>query len=77
MIMGLHFVDIAHAGARPHRRTLLVDEAGKLSWLSTSMEPWASPGGQQSGTSRLRLFGACHQDPSQLTLRTWHFVSSA
>ena len=45
MIMGRHFVDIAHAGALPHRRTLLVEEAGKLSWLSTSMEPWASPGG--------------------------------
>ena len=77
MIMGLQFPDIAHARGPPHRRTLLVEEAGKVSWLSTSMEPWASPGGQRSGTSRLRLFGACHQDPSQLTLRTWHLVSSA
>ena len=43
MIMGFDFLDIAHAGVLPHRRTLLVEEADKLSWLSTSMEPQASP----------------------------------
>ena len=41
--MGFNFLDIAHAGVLPHRRTLLVEEADKLSWLSTSMEPQVSP----------------------------------
>ena len=40
MIMGLDFLDIAHARVLPHRRTLLFEEADKL---STSMEPQASP----------------------------------
>ena len=43
MIMGFDFFDIAHAGVLPHRRTVLVEEADNLSWLSTSMEPQASP----------------------------------
>ena len=43
MIMGFDFLDIAHAGVLRHRRTLLVKKADKLSWLSTSMEPQASP----------------------------------
>ena len=43
MIMGFDFADIAHGGVLPHGRTLLVEEADKLSWPSTSMEPQASP----------------------------------
>ena len=43
MIMGFDFLDIAHADLLPHRRTLVVEEADKLSWLSTSMEPQESP----------------------------------
>ena len=43
MIMGFDFLDIAHAGVLPHRRTMLVEDADKLSWLSTTMEPQASP----------------------------------
>ena len=43
MIMGFDFLDIAHTGVLPHRRTLHVEEANKLSLLSTSMEPQASP----------------------------------
>ena len=43
MIMGFDFLHNAHAGVLPHRRTLLVKEADKISWLSTSIEPQASP----------------------------------
>ena len=43
MILGLDLLDIAHAGVLPHRRTLLVEQTAQLSWLSTSMEPQASP----------------------------------
>ena len=42
MIMNFDFVDIPHAGAFPHRCTLLVQEADDLSSLSTSMKPHAS-----------------------------------
>ena len=43
MIMRFNLFDIAYAKVLPHRRTLLVEEADKLSCLSTSMEPQASP----------------------------------
>ena len=43
MIMGFDFLDVAHAGVLPHRRTLLLEEADRLRWLSTSMKPQASP----------------------------------
>ena len=43
MIREFAFLDIAQAGVLPHTRTLLVEEANKLSWLCTSMEPQASP----------------------------------
>ena len=43
MIMGFHFLDIADAGVLPHRCTLFVQEAKKLSWVRTSMGPPASP----------------------------------
>ena len=43
MIMGFDFLDIAHTGVLHHRRSLLVEEADKLSWLNTTMEPQASP----------------------------------
>ena len=42
-IMGFHFLGFAHARFLPHRCTLLVEVADKLSWLSTSMKPQASP----------------------------------
>ena len=42
MIMGFEFLDIAHAGVLPQKRTLLLEEADKLSWLSTIMEPQTS-----------------------------------
>ena len=42
MIMGFDVREIAHAGVLPNRRTLLIEEADKLSWLSTCMEPQAS-----------------------------------
>ena len=43
MIMGFVLLDMTRAGVLPHRRTLLVEEADKLSWLSTSMEAQSSP----------------------------------
>ena len=43
MMIGFNFLDIIHAGVLPHRRTLLVEEANKLSWLSPSVEPQESP----------------------------------
>ena len=38
MTMGFDFLDIAHIGVVPHRRTLLVEEADKVTWPSTYME---------------------------------------
>ena len=43
MIMCLQFLVICNAWPLLHRRTFLVEEARKLGWLSTSMEPQVSP----------------------------------